>query len=64
MDGRAAEEEVDTRKEQQIKSDGGVDGVIAAQTASKVNSPAAPEERGSAFNDKQQKLKRRGGAGS
>ena len=56
MDGRAAEEEVDTRKEQQIKSDGGVDGVM--------NSPAAPEERGSAFNDKQQKLKRRGGAGS
>lgn len=39
-----------------MKSDGGVDGVIAAQTGSEVKSP----ERGSVFNDRQQKLKRRG----
>lgn len=44
------------RKKQQMKSDGGVDCVIAAQTGSEVKSP----ERGSVFNDRQQKLKRRG----
>ena len=48
------------RKKQQMKSDGGVDGVIAAQTGSEVKAPAVPEERGSVFNNRHQKLKRRG----